>query len=168
MKNIIQLLRNWFYQIKYIIQWIPILWQDNHFDWTHLLLILNFKLRLMRQKFEKVKNLVYLEKEIQQIKYAEFLINRLCQDDYCSKEFLELDRKWGEIDFFNTKHHQILAAQWELPFINFVGNNVRTKKDYLLERWERHFIYKKKDYLKYYDLEQLTKLINKKLFTWWY
>lgn len=98
--------------------WKGIIWHDQQFDYTFLLIILARKLELMESDIRDYGHCLYAHRTSEEIKTARLLIKRIEKDDYTYKIF-------GKKDY---NHPEYLIKQ---------------------------------------DIEYFTKIINKKLRTWW-
>src|SRR3989304_2635078 len=88
--------------IKSIPHWIVrvaqnsiLLWHDRDWHYIFLLYMMQFKIKRMRKHMVKHNILLHTNMHAKQMKYAEFLIDRITTNDYCKKEYEALDKKWG-------------------------------------------------------------------------
>lgn len=78
------------YGFKNIIRWIPIIWFDRDWDWSHLAQVMEYKLRLMSIEFEFRGHLVGSKINAKRCLIAAELCKRLREDEYqerAEKEF---------------------------------------------------------------------------------
>ena len=85
-----------------IVQYIPILWKD--YDWDHMyfFVLMQYKLKRMRQRILKNNMIVRAEEIAAQIKHAEDLIEKWLNDDFCKEEYEAHEKKWGEMVDLST------------------------------------------------------------------
>ena len=84
------------WNIKVVIQWLPIIWNNFDFDWCYLIEVFQHKLKLM-EKFYKSDNTVCVdaERHTKSIKICRILCDRLIADDYMDclgLEFTKFDK----------------------------------------------------------------------------
>jgi hypothetical protein len=70
-----------------VLAWIPVLWEDEDFDYSYLLTIMAFKIRRMRERNEKIQFYEGHEKDALIMKEAEEIIERIKADKYTDNEF---------------------------------------------------------------------------------
>jgi len=98
-------LRDWAFKLGKIIDWIPVLWNDYDFEDSHILRILDQKLKRvhkvlnedpyhMDEKTGELSGPIYA-KEVQE---ARDCIERILEHEYCKKEQEEHDNKFGKLE----------------------------------------------------------------------
>ena len=95
-------MKNFFWNIKRIVKWLPILW--NNFDWDgeFLFEIMAIKLKFMEDHFYNDASGVGQRKESHKIKIARILCERIVNDEYYNRALFPVELKWGKLIF--TKH----------------------------------------------------------------
>lgn len=128
-----------FWNIKRLIQWFPVIWNNFDFDWVYLLKIVRCKLKTMEEFYESDKpNCVDAEKHAKSIKICRVLCNRLIADEYMDCLGLEFEPELvGGLQFQSCKMG--ICFDW------------------------LHY----GDYMQKQDLELLCKILRKNLFSWW-
>jgi len=99
--------KRFFRNIWRIIQWVPVLWEDE--DWNgpyNILTILSYKLG----RVKKVLDNEYTDpderkKNVETISRVQELIKDINEDDFCKEEWIKHTEKWGQLklDFLKPK-----------------------------------------------------------------
>lgn len=90
-------IRRFFRKIKDIFEWIPVIWKDEEWDDSYIYDILLYKIKRVRRHHEKRMFFVGVEKEIQNMKDCEYILQRLVDDDYSFNYWDDrLNKKYGE------------------------------------------------------------------------
>lgn len=88
--------KHFFYRIKRLLDWIPVIWNDCDFDYAFLLEILQFKLKKMLEWFESDKpNAESAPVTAREIKAVLAYLDRYFNETYCKAEYTEFDIKNG-------------------------------------------------------------------------
>jgi hypothetical protein len=74
-------MRDFFWRIKNIARWIPIIWQDNDFDWTALTRVMRFKMGHLAETMQN-GHLVGGPRYARQVRVCIHLLNRMEDNDY--------------------------------------------------------------------------------------
>ena len=82
-----------------LIKYLPVIWNDRHWDGDYVYLLLHRKLEL-KEKFFRSGNTYTLDSDgtADEIKLAKEALNRLIEDDYLTEETKEYDEKYGHLD----------------------------------------------------------------------
>lgn len=80
--------------IRNIIYWLPIIWRDRNWDYSHFLEILKHKLDAIRLDIPNW-TCAGKEKEAENIDYAITLIDAIVNEEYECQAFLEHAQRWG-------------------------------------------------------------------------
>lgn len=91
------ILRTFIKNIKRLIKWMPVIWQDREWDQDYLYAILEFKIKNMQEFYESGQSSTCQEKvdeTITEMKEARRLINRIRNDVYLDEATLEFDKKY--------------------------------------------------------------------------
>jgi hypothetical protein len=155
-------IKNFFRNIKILIEWIPIIWGNYDWDEHYLLRILQYKISRMRKYHQNFGHLLHADKVIKDMKYAEFLLKRIMEDNYCEKESEELEQNWGELEFQRT-----YLPENDMYSVHIARILCKSEKDIKLERQESLRLYNKRELLLKTDIDTLFKLLAKKLRMWW-
>jgi hypothetical protein len=107
-----------------VFEYMPILWSDADYDFSHILLMLQYKVKRTRQHIEKHHILANSDKYCKQMKEVEDLLDKVLLDEYAEKEHEAHDLKWGESVFVS-----IDVPGKPYTESRTVRLNVRTEKD---------------------------------------
>lgn len=104
MKVKLKNIKHFFYRIKRLLDWLPIIWDDCDFDYAFLLEILNFKLKKMHEWFSSDKpNVESAPVTAKEIKKVLEYLDRYFNKSYQEFEYAEFNLRYGlsnEDDFF--------------------------------------------------------------------
>lgn len=139
-------------KIKYIIKWLPILWNDECWDWTFILQILQFKIKCQREYIGKWDRHTTAQQDCKHMRTAELLLERLRNDDYARHEWEEHYKSHPRI-FDLEKFFSEPSNVWPAP-------SEAAAKD--AER-----IFNKEKYMWEQDWDYLSKHLKKHLKRWW-
>lgn len=107
MSNIIWKIKRIFKKIKNIIRWIPVIWNDEDWDFSHLLDILHFKLENMQKYFQSSNYIDDSEKNkivdelTAALHYLEEIIDDKCEMDIM-QEYYDLYTEYPKISLIYT------------------------------------------------------------------
>jgi len=118
--------RNIKYGILRCIEWFPIMWNDCHWDYVYIFIILRKKLQLTMKYIEHGHS-AYPEHAVKRIQECVFLLNRIIKDDYyfvnkvfpsrsvlCRKYFLEVDKlREGDYDRLFYIMRKYIQGWWD-------------------------------------------------------
>lgn len=165
---------NWFYRnvwtnitsfianVKRTIEWLPIIWQDRDWDHAYILRILKYKLSRVRKCITGNNIIEGATRVGKQIAYAEFLIDRILEDDYHKDEWAKHEKKWGPY---------CRRRKWTNG--SSVGNahrirqNATTHQKWVQQHAEEMAIYRKQEATKEKDKDRLFKHLKTYLERWW-
>ncbi len=68
--------------IKRIIRWLPILWNDRDWDSAFLFKIMSFKIKQMHEHFEREKRHECWNRDVRRMKVAQQLLDRFTDNDF--------------------------------------------------------------------------------------
>lgn len=154
--------------VKHVWEYLPILYRDRDYDYSSMLEMTAYKCKRMRVYIEKYGHLESGEKVCKELRFAEILIDRILEDDYCSKESEDLDRQYGSMTLLSRKasdDNDITAGCKEILF-----TRERCASDPKLiekEKEENRRIRDKAEKLKQYDYDLLFKHLRKRIQRWW-
>lgn len=130
-------IRNFWNSIKNIFKWIPILFRDKDWDYIYFLIIMEFKLKSIRNHIKNKSSHVGKDREVEYIDICLKLIDKIINSDY------------------EMEYHQYNKT--ELNFIPTENNTFRLDYTILDEKYDDYFT-------KYPRIFRLvTKHINKDL-----
>lgn len=87
-----------FYKIRRILQWIPILWRDEDWDFDYILRILRYKLSRTRETIISNNIIAEADQVAAEIRMAEQILERLEKNDYAEDLYAAIERDFGEHD----------------------------------------------------------------------
>lgn len=167
-KDIYWEIRNFPQFIKRVWDYLPILYKDRDYDYISILTLLAYKCKRTREYIETHGHLMNSDRTCNQLRFAEFLIERIIKDEYCSKEIEEIDKKYGSITLLSRnideEGKEIIAAR-EVLFTR--KNCLEDPKLIKKEKEEINYIWDKAEKLKQDDYDMLFKHIRKHIQTWW-
>lgn len=153
------------YNIKYgiinLIQWLPIVWNDRDWDHDYLMKLLEFKLLKKERLFRKYGNHLDSNKHANQLKKCAEILKRLREDNYVLDEFIEHDKKWGELIISSNKINE------EFSELIFNRKNVITKEDIVNEQLESKICIENGYKNQKSDLKELFRIIQDNILSWW-
>jgi hypothetical protein len=85
-------IRHFFYKIKLILRWIPVLWKTNSYDWIYIYKILGAQLDFMAEDFEKFGMCVDSDDLAWEMRKAAMMCRRIAKDEYIYSRF----SPWGD------------------------------------------------------------------------
>lgn len=149
--------------IKRIIEYAPILWDDWDWDYSAFLRLMQYKLKRMRTCIIKNDIICAAPRVGKQIRYAEFLIERILNDDYFPELQAELEEKFGE-----TKWNFIPVDDPPgCSRLEFTYNKCKTAKENKEADKARQNLYEKQRKELEKDYDRLFRHIRKFLQRWW-
>ena len=96
-----QFFKNLYYNIRRIIIWFPVIWNDRNWDYDYLFEILKFKIKQIRYRTEKLKMFDSWEHKVKYMKLCEKLLDLIMNE---TKEFPEpktLEDLKYEVEYYN-------------------------------------------------------------------
>lgn len=150
-------------KISRVFQYIPVVWNNEDWDYYYLFILLKYKLSRMRKAQEQdtwhSNSHVYAK----QIKQCEYLLDRLAKDEYLFPLLDEHEKRWGKQDCWFTP----VQDNDDYSTIHFKREKAVFEYDVKQERKEYMKLIKHSDYLKKQDMDYFCKLLNKYSFHWW-
>lgn len=90
--------------IQNLIKWFPIIWKDRQWDYHYLYIILHKKIELMEEFFESENVMAVNTKDTsEEMKLVKEALERLMNDDYLSKELIEYDVRYKDMDLYKSE-----------------------------------------------------------------
>jgi len=155
-------LRIFYKNIKRVLYWLPIIWNDRDYDQIFFFKIMYHKLLSMKKFFESDEALaVPAKKNAKDIDKALKILERIIADEYEENAFMWHDKKWGDIEMSSVK---LPSGNYKL---NMTRENVITQEDEEKEKKEFHRCFEHAGKQTKQDLEYLFKIIQKYVLEWW-
>lgn len=140
-----------------LLKWFKIIWNDRNWDYIYIIKLLEFKIKLMEQDFNKNSNFIDAEKILKELKIVRLLCNKLIKDNYEEEQLYSHDKKWGELDLdFNNDEILLLRE------------NAKNKEDQVKETKEFLKKIEKAEVNKKSDINFLFKFISRNIQKWLY
>jgi len=149
--------------IKRLIEWFPIIWNDRHWDYFYIFIVLRHKLHLTEQLIRHHGHHVKHIEDADKIKRCVMILDRLIKDEYHENAFRNHDKKWGEPEFEFTDS----TDYSDCYALHIKHENVNTREDKHLERKEFRRLMNKPEELKKQDIDMLFDYMKKHIQTWW-
>lgn len=157
-------LRNWlgkinlWWNIKRILSWIPVLWNNYDFDESYLLRIMEHKFKLMEKFFDSDNAMTASAKRhAYQCRICKNLCKRLAEEDYTSP--------------YDERNESVLSRPWKTkPIKNESGKVIAYKLLDNNTKLEGYYIllsHKHEDKMIQQDIDYLCSMIKKYLREWW-
>lgn len=160
-KWISNVFRNIQYGIKNLILWAPVIWSDRNWDDLFIYRIFRKKLLLQAKHFKKYGHHVSRERDAKNMMICVYCLDRLIDTDlYHDMAFKRHYEKWGEPNFT----FRDINGGFSQLVVTYPG---MTEKDMDQERKEFKRATEHKVMLQKQDLNYLTLMIKKHIFTWW-
>ena len=113
----IRYIKRFFFNIKRIVEWIPILYNNFDWDYYYLLKIISFKLKLMEKHFREDGVTMAAEKHANEMKSMIEICDRLIADDY------------AEIPY--GRNYKLLENRTELAYAKKIDTDeILTEKEF--------------------------------------
>jgi len=148
-----QLIKN----IIRIIQWIPILWEDRDWDYTHLYQILQYKISRMRPEMTNHEN---SELEQKHMRICENLLQRLMDDKYDDFYMDKLENKYGD-------YITIPEKKGDAKIFSLSRNKIKSDSDKKEYSKDCKKYFKLANKVKENDKDLLFKIMKKRIEGWW-
>ena len=153
----------WFYNLRYGLRnlrsFFSVIWTFRGYDSYHTVEVLKRCLELTKPEIQGFEG---DEKAQRQIQSCIDCIDRLLKDDYCEKEWIEFDKKYGELK------HQIGENDKDgfIPFTLYREGGTEGKLDEQTERKLSRKLYELEAHRMNQDIETLFNTL-KKFRNWW-
>lgn len=156
--------RNWlgkinlWRNIKRIISWIPVLWNNYDFDECYLLKVMEHKFKLMEKFFDSDKAwTVSAKRHAYQCRVCKNLCKRLAKDDYSTP--------------YDKRNEIVLRRPWKTkPVKNKEGKIISHElvdEDTKIETYYILLSHEHEEKMIQQDIDYLCKMIRKHLRDWW-
>jgi len=155
--------RTWHWFIKSI-QYSIILWSDFDWDYSYILVMLQYKLKRTRLQIEENDLVVSAPQQIAQIKHAEDLIQAYFDDNFCEELYKAHEEKWGDgkMEFTPVPNSTPAVSTMDIRY-----PKANTEEEVEQADQERHEIYKKHEKAKQECLDEIFQHIRKHIESWW-
>jgi hypothetical protein len=159
--------RGMYERAKEAILIIPVVYKIYRFDYSSLLILMEYWMGRMQKCHEK--DTWHCPKDVKhkvvQIKRCRFLLKRLIVDSYDEPFRVEHDKRWGEAQHWSSPFElggeKYYTWNTSRPNVVFKDDKVQERKEY--KRWLlEHPVYLEKQ-----DREYLFKLMSKYIRGWW-
>lgn len=77
--------------------YLPVIWNDEDYDYGYILKVLQFKIGRTRKHLLKHSHVMNAEKYGKQMMICERLIENVLEGDYGGEDYERLEKKWGKI-----------------------------------------------------------------------
>ena len=160
-----------FYFFKRVRMWLKksfeyscYLWvsNDNDFDWYHILRVLKYKLERTRKHIVKHDFIADVTKISRQIRFAEIVIERIINDDYCSELYDAHNNKWGELKLVCVEDDKTKRS-----YITMKRENINTENEKSQQWAEMLKIVNEHERQATKDLNRLFRHMRKYIRSWW-
>ncbi len=152
-------IRQFWRNVYRVCYWLPVIWKDRWWDHCYLLQVLEHKLRYDAERYCKSGMSADAGRIAIQMLNAAELCRRLYTDNYSTpwdKEAAESG--WRLMNYMRSN----LAKEGDLVFHSSEGS----QRDPDLER-KASWAYERESEMRNQDLDFLTKLLRKQIFSWW-
>ena len=123
-------IKSFFVNVK---KWFPILVEDRQYDYIYLYEVIRHKLVLMLELFSSEKaSTLYVLKDVYEINYCIYLLDRLIADDYMTQE--ATDYYVGKLNNTSKEPEPAVVKQW---FKDEIEAKNKDRKE-LFNRLENH------------------------------
>src|SRR3972149_2973685 len=155
--RIVIMFRTFWFGIKNLIKWFPLIWNDRQWDDGYLFEILQFKLSEMSKYFDS-DNAVCADAKLRarQIYICKLLIDRILLNDYTTP-----------FDVRDEPRHQRFAEAFEKSMASGSDSFIYDREDTPLESKVFKWKTEHEDYLEQQDIEMLFRLMSKQIKSWW-
>lgn len=158
------------YPLKKTIRWAiksteyaKILWKDFDWDFTYILILLQYKLKRTRLAILKDNIILRNEEVASQIEHVETLISKYLDNDFCKELYDAHDKKWGT-RVKNEDASEPSNAPWDWPFRR---ENATTIKLHRQEKEEYMAIHELAEKERQKVFENIFDFMKKYMQQWW-
>lgn len=144
-------IKNFIRSLKNLWVWFPIIWKDRNWDYYYFFVLLEKKLKLMKEQFEKECKYMDVDEVVEEINVVLEPLHRLVVDDYISDE-------WNE---YHKKHPN------ESKFVKDEVTGLYTVVNNNIDKEKLNALFEKEQHLKKDDLEFVFNTIKEKVLGWW-
>jgi len=156
--------RRVFWWIVKSVQYSILLWNDFDWDYSYILLLLQYKLKRTRERILDNNIILRAEEVAAQIKHAEDLIEKWKKDDFCTDLYEAHEKKWGKIVDLSEP---IDVNGMTMYTWNMSRENATTPELQEQEKKEAQEIYQKAEEAKEKNFDELFAHLRKHIQEWW-
>lgn len=153
--------------IQRIIKWLPILWHDRDWDHYHIWNILENKIRFTKENIHKYGHHVNKSRDVNNMRIAEILIDRIKKDEYEEMTNKEHTDHWGELEWIEDSEDDNILFDNKFSKHGLVRTKVNSQQEWEQECKESTKRLKHAEYLKQQDMEYLFRHLKKHIHKWW-
>lgn len=162
--NLTHPFRKVFWWVVKVSQYSVVLWKD--FDWDHVyfFILMQYKMKRMRERILANNMIVRAEEVGAQIKHAEDLIQKWIDDDFCAELHDAHEKKWGKIQDLSkpiVRGGQTFY-EWDMSRENATTEELKKQ-----EADEQREIYNKHEEARQKCLDDIFAHIRKHVQEWW-
>lgn len=153
----------WLY--RYVVKVSQYAWflkDDYDWDYSYIYNLLQYKIKRTRTYIEKYGLHLDASEQINDMKRAEELLEKLCNDDFSKDLYKEHESKWGKMKSEFTPINNSEAFSWHISY-----ENVKSKEDKELEYKEYRDISIAHEERKQKAKDELFDLLKNKIEYWW-
>lgn len=161
MDKIYSLFLQFFNRAIRTIQYFPIIWKNEDWDYTYIYDLMAYKLKRIEKYLKNDTICVGSQRQSRQVKICRILLERLLEDNYCEQEWKKHEEKWGELKNKNGKKYKSSVE------VIFYRDKCRTEEDKNLERKESDYLWNKEEEMRKGDLEMFWRIFKKYHRHWW-
>ena len=149
--------------IKNIFIWMPVIYKDRWYDHYYFFKILEFKLNLMSEMFEKEGHGVNSPKDAKRMKMCAELCKRFSEDNYSEEMYKAHEEKWGKLkmDFKDDPDRPGFGS------LKMTHSKCLTEEDKTMEAIENKKIWDHEEKMKQQDINKLFDTMKKYIRGWW-
>jgi hypothetical protein len=138
-------MRRFINNIKNILAWIPILWNNYDWDYWCLLKIMHFKMLRMADSFEKYGMSEGSESTAKEMRQVAEAIKRVMDDEYSDEAFDEYHKRWGmpsleklNIPISDEERADLkrIGDEYTAKLLADLGYIFNTMRDKILDWWD--------------------------------
>jgi len=149
--------------IKNIFIWMPVIYKDRQWDHYYFFKILEFKLTLMANMFEKEGHGINSHKDAKQMRICAELCKRFSEDNYSEETLKAHAEKWGDLkmDFKDDPKKSGFGS------LKMYREKCITEKEKTMECIENKKIWDHEEKMKQQDINKLFDTLKKYIRGWW-
>lgn len=158
--KILSFLRRQRRRFKRLIAWLPIIWDDEEWDYEYLFKIMQFKISRMRSQMAKNNRHIGCEQQVKEMQRAEFLLSRISFSDFYFEN--------NENSKNNDKQGKCSCPEVTMTFEQ-LPNGCSLCHFHYCEFCEKSFKhwYKREEAKERFDIQYTMNYIARKCQRWW-
>lgn len=147
-----------------IIQYIPILWHDEDWDYSYFLELMKYKIGRMRKCIVKHNLILKAEEVAAEMKHVEDLIQKYLDHDFCRDLHEAHEKKWGEVRDLSEPIEVDGQTMYTWDISREKATSPELKQQ---EKDEQHAIYIKQNKEEQKTLDDIFSCLRLYLERWW-